>query len=189
MNNENDSLHQRGRAMEEAFFRNVDAQLLARLKSESESTLGHSELVRQTGITDDALVDALVAHGVTSEGLVALRFIPLVMVAWADREVTEEERKTVLGEAKSLGVRADTTAYLLLEQWLHQCPTDDLADAWKRYTTDLLGRFEAGERQSFVRELKREMLAVAKASGGAFGFGKVSKSESETMDKMLEALE
>lgn len=189
MSIENDSLSKRGHAMEEAFFRNVDAQLLEKLKAEANTASGREELVRKTGMADQTLINELVSQGVTAEGLMALRVIPLVLVAWADREVTEEERKAVLDEAHKMGIEEDQIPHLLLEQWLRVRPAPELGDAWKRYTVELLDKMKESERQSYIRELKREMTSVAKASGGILGFGKVSQSESQLMDLLLEPLQ
>ena len=189
MSTDNDSFARRGHAMEEAFFRSVDAQLLEKLKAETNTSAGREDLVRKTGISDQTLIDELVSQGVTAEGLLALRVIPLVLVAWADREVTEEERKAVLAEAHKMGIEEQQIPHLLLEQWLQVRPAPELGDAWKRYTVELLDKMKESERQAYVRELKREMTAVAKASGGIFGFGKVSQSESQLIELLLEPLQ
>lgn len=189
MNTEHDSLAKRGHALEEAFFRNVDAQLLEKLKAETNTASGREDLVRKTGMTDQALIDELVSQGVTAEGVMALRVIPLVLVAWADREVTEDERKAVLEEAHKMGIEEDHVPHLLLEQWLRIRPAPELGDAWKRYTVELLDKMKESERQAYLRELKREMTTVAKASGGILGFGKISQSESQLMDLLLEPLQ
>lgn len=189
MSADNESLARRGHAIEEAFFRNVDAQLLEKLRAEAASETGRAELIRKTGMQDETLIDELVSQGVTAEGLVAVRVIPLVLVAWADREVTEDERKTVLEEAHRMGIQEGEIPHLLLENWLHVRPAAELGDAWKRYTLELLDAMKANERTAYIRELKREMNAVAKASGGVFGFGKVSQAESKLMSILLEALE
>jgi hypothetical protein len=189
MNHDTDALGQRGRAMEEAFFRNVDAQLLARLKTEAGSKAGREELIRKTGVEDQILVDELVRQGITAEGLVAMRMIPLVLVAWADREVTEQERKTVLDHAHEMGIQENEVPHMLLEHWLSIRPSPELGDAWRRYTLDLMEKMNPSDRESYVRELKREMTAVAKASGGILGIGKISHSEHTLINMMVEAVE
>ena len=189
MNHDTDALGQRGRAMEEAFFRNVDAQLLARLKAEAGSKAGREELIRKTGVNDQILVDELVRQGITAEGLVAMRMIPLVLIAWADREVTEQERKTVLDHAHEMGIQENEVPHMLLEHWLNIRPSPELGDAWRRYTLDLMENMNPSDRESYVCELKREMTPVAKASGGILGIGKISQSEHSLINTMLEAIE
>jgi hypothetical protein len=189
MSQDQDPIGQRGRAMEDVFFHNIDAQLVERLKAEAESEKGRDELIRNTGISDETLIAELVSQGISAKGLLALRLIPLVLVAWADKEVSDGERKTVLAEAAKLGIEESSVSHQLLDRWLQVRPAAEVGDAWKRYTVMMLDKMRENQRQAYVTELKRELHAVAKASGGVFGFGKVSQSETRMIDLLISELE
>ncbi|XZE53838.1 hypothetical protein SH139x_005610 [Planctomycetaceae bacterium SH139] len=185
MSPQDDSLTQRGKALEEVFFRNVDAKLLEDLKRSAASEEMRTDLIRRTGIQDETLINELIHQGVTSEGLVALRLIPMVMVAWADRHVTEAEHKTILDEAAKQGIEVGSIAHRSLEAWLQLKPESELIDAWERYTKELLSGMGPAARQAFSSELQEELMAVAKASGGVLGFGAVSDAESQVIDRVM----
>ena len=50
--------------------------------------------------------------------------IPLVTVAWADREMQFAEKAAILTAADSAGIRKDTPASELLAAWLHERPDE-----------------------------------------------------------------
>lgn len=188
MSGSDDSLTQRGRALEEVFFRSLDEKLLADLRAQESSTAARDNLIRQTGLKDPVLIEELVHQGISSEGIVALRLIPLVAVAWADREVTAEERATILNEAEKLGIETASVAYHLLEGWLKKAPDKELIDAWERHTKDVIGQLSESGRKAYAHELEREMTLVARSSGGILGIGSISDSEAQTIEKFKQAL-
>jgi hypothetical protein len=59
--------------------------------------------VAASGITDDALLDKLVALNLHGETLAALSLDPLVMVAWADGHIDKGERIALLSAASGGG--------------------------------------------------------------------------------------
>src|SRR5690242_6516966 len=79
---EREFLEDRRRGLEEAFFAQHDAALLRRLREAGEAKAKREALAAASGITDDALLDRLVALGISSETLTALSLIPMVAVAW-----------------------------------------------------------------------------------------------------------
>ena len=78
-----DSLRDRGKAMEDVFFKAKDQELLAKLRSEMASDENLKALSAATGITDEKTLDALASSEVTPESATAISLIPLVAVAWA----------------------------------------------------------------------------------------------------------
>ncbi|MCA9141046.1 MAG: TerB family tellurite resistance protein, partial [Planctomycetales bacterium] len=146
------------------------------------------ELALQTGIKDLPLLDELSELGFTARTIVAIRLIPLVLVAWADHHVDARERQAILLSAGRLGVRRDTDAYVMLEHWLREMPPRQSADAWKQYMRRIVSKMGVKTRQRFVEYFKSQMMAVAKASGGHFGIGKVSAKERQIIEGFLEAL-
>lgn len=180
-----DSLARRGRAMEDAFFHDLDAKLVEKIRLQSESAAQRAELVRTTGIKDETLLDELVALGVTGESLVAMRLVPMLMVAWADREVSPEERATIVCEAEKMGIGSQSVPGQLLDTWLAKRPSGDLLEAWQHYTAALFASMPERSRRAYLDELSRELNLVARASGGILGIGSVSESEAAMIEKIV----
>lgn len=166
------------------FFSEVEQMIVDRLHDEAESPEGRAELVRSTGINDETLIDELIQLGVTADGVVALRLFPLVLVAWSGDATDADERNTVMAEALRLGIREDSTAWVLLNTWLKHRPPSITVDAWKRYTKDMFASMSTTSRRRMIEFMEKEMTAVAKASGGHFGLGKISKQEAATIKRM-----
>lgn len=183
------ALAQRGRDLEDAFFHDVDLKLIEELRTASKNKASRLALAKEAGIHDERLAEELIELDVTPESLVAIRLVPLVMVAWADREVSDEERDTVIAEARRLGIHAGTVADRMLESWLRKRPSQVLGDAWARYTRTLLLDIPYEIREAYVKEIKREMLAVARASGGLMGFGNVNDRELDVLERMTDLLD
>jgi len=188
MTTSDDSLSQRGRAFEEMFYRNLDAKLIDDLKAAESSKAAREALIQQTGLKDSVLIDQLVRQGVTAEGLMALRLIPLVLVAWADREVTAEERVAILEESRKLGIDAGSVGRQLLGAWLSTPPAPELADLWQRHTQHLLEGLSETARKEYAKEVEHEMTSVARASGGILGFASISDAESRVISRLTAVL-
>lgn len=183
------AMAQRGRDLEDAFFHDVDLKLIEELRTASKNKASRLALAKEAGINDEQLAKELIELEVTPESLVAIRLVPLVMVAWADREVSDEERDTVIAEARRLGIHADTVADKMLDSWLRKRPSQVLFDAWARYTRTLLLDIPHEIREAYVKEIKREMLAVARASGGMMGFGSVNDQELDVLERLSDLLD
>ncbi len=188
MTNEHDSLAQRGRALEDSFFRDLDATLIERMRAEAQDEASRKQLANQAGITDPTLLAELGHQGVTIESLVALALVPMVLVAWADRGVSDDERASIVAEARKLGIHENSIADQLLASWLRIRPTKELSDAWKRYTHGLLATMAEASKRTYIDDVVKKMTAVAKASGGVLGFGTVSDLEATTIKQLTGVL-
>ena len=123
----------RRKALEDAFFRERDQQLIDKLKLELEATETHRNLAHVSGILDQRVLADLVKAGVRAETLLALTLIPLVEVAWADGSVADDEREAVLKAAAENGIKTGTAPHALLDQWLRDRPDVRVIAAWKEY--------------------------------------------------------
>lgn len=159
-----------------------------RLQLEAHSDSARDELVRKTGIIDRQLLGTLTEMGFTARTLVAIRLIPLVLVAWADHHVDRRERQTIMNAANDLGIRPGTDASIMLEHWLREMPPKQSIDAWKKYIETIVRKMGVKTKVRFAEYFRSQMMAVAKASGGHFGFGKVSPNERRMINEFLEAL-
>lgn len=179
------SLHDRGKALEQSFFREVDKQLLEKLRAEQEQ---RKSLTAACTVADEAVLDRLVEVGIAGETMVAFALYPLVAVAWADGSIQANERDAILSALSEDGIGADDPNYQLVEQWLAEQPGDELLATWKEYVAAL--REALGE--SGITSLKRDILGraqrVAESAGGILGLGnKVSESEAAVISELEKA--
>ncbi len=179
------SLHDRGKALEQSFFREVDKQLLEKLRADQEQK---KSLAAACTITDEAVLDQLIEAGIEGETMVAFALYPLVAVAWADGNIQAKEREAILSALAEDGLVADDPNYRLVEQWLAEQPGDELLATWKEYVAAL--QETLGE--SGVAPLKRDILGraqrVAESAGGILGLGnKVSESEAAVLSELEKA--
>lgn len=178
-------LDDRRRALEEAFFAQQDAELIRRLKTGSEAGVRKQALSAASGITDDALLDKLVASGIESDTLAALTLVPLVAVAWADGSLDEKERAAVLSAASGAGLDRAGPGYQLLTQWLAKAPGQHLVDTWAEYVRGTSANLGEDERQALKVHLLGRARRVAEAAGGFLGLSsKVSPAEEAMLAKL-----
>jgi tellurite resistance protein len=178
-------LRERGRSLEDEFFRREDKRLLAKLNELKAAEATRDGLARASGITRPEVLDKLLGLGIKAETVAALSIVPLVEVAWADGSLDAKERQAILGRARDSGVVPGSTAQALLEAWLERRPDPKLLDAWTSMVRGLrehLGPDEAARLQAGLLDQAR---AVASASGGVLGMGsKVSGAEAEMLARL-----
>jgi hypothetical protein len=167
------------------FFADLEDRIIQRLHESSATTAGREELIRDTGIQDMVLIEELVRLGVTSDGVVAMRLLPLVLVAWAESGPDDNERNTVMKAAEEINIPRDSTPWILLRDWLKHRPMSVSIDAWKRYTTEFMSRISRAAAHQLVDVTEAQMMAVAKASGGILGFGSVSHKERDVINRVI----
>ncbi|MCS7465257.1 hypothetical protein NZK35_01055 [Stieleria sp. ICT_E10.1] len=167
------------------YFAELEARIVQRLHAEAGSEASRAALVRSTGVEDAKLIEELSKLGITADELICLRFIPLVLVAWAEDHADSEEREVIQTQAAKLGIREDSTAWLVLETWLQKQPPGLGIDAWKRYTHGILKKMSRNAANRLIHLTEKQMITVAKASGGHLGVGKVSHKESTMINRLL----
>jgi len=177
---------ERGSRLEEEFFTKYNQELLQRIRQKGEQEERKSALSEVSGITNDAVLEKMVALDLCNETLVALSLVPLVSVAWADGSIDEKEREAVLAGAEEAGLGKGDLSYRLLGNWLEFEPQPGLLGTWKDYVTGLCENMGPEERKVLKQELLGRARAVAAAAGGFLGLGKKVSAEEE---KVLEDLE
>jgi hypothetical protein len=186
MPQEPEILRDRGKSLEDEFFRREDQRLLARLKELRSAETSREALSKASGITKPEVLDRLLKLGIQAQTLAALSIVPLIEVAWADGALDAKERRALLEHAGAAGITSGSPAYGLLEAWLEHRPSQQLLDAWRdlvRAIREQIGAEEAGRLKAEIVERAR---VVARASGGVLGLGsKVSRAEAA----MLASLE
>ena len=175
-------LRDRGRSLEDEFFRREDKRLMERLSESRAAEATREALGKASGITKPAVLDKLVELGIRAETVAALSIVPLVEVAWADGALDAKERRAVVERA---GVPRDSAEGALLEAWLDRRPDPKLLLAWTHLVqamAEQLGPEEAARLKTGLLERAR---AVAAAAGGLFGVGsKISASEKAMLAKL-----
>ena len=183
-----DPVNERGSLMESLFFKRQDQALLQRLRDQRKDQELREQLSDVSGLKDAAALDALIHVGVTADSMTALAMIPLVVVAWADREMQDSEKAAILSAAESTGIGKDSPANELLATWLDHSPSGELLDAWKSYIAAVKESIDA----SVFNQLKTSVLSTAKtvaeSAGGILGFGsKISDAEKKVLDDLSSA--
>jgi hypothetical protein len=175
-------LRDRGRSLEDEFFRREDKRLMEQLAALRAAEATREALGKASGITKPAVLDKLIELGIRAETVAALSIVPLVEVAWADGGIDAKERRAVVERA---GVPPDSAAGALLAAWLDRRPDPKLLTAWThlvRAMSEQLGPEEAARVKTGVLERAR---AVAAAAGGVFGVGsKISAAEAAMLSKL-----
>lgn len=182
-----DPFKQREIALEEAFFKERDRQLMEKLRGELSTMEEKRKVGHVTGIVEEHVLDSLVKAGVRAETLTAVALIPLVEVAWCDGTVAAEEREAVLNAAAAHGIHPDSAAYALLKTWLDEHPDPRIVAAWKEYVHEL-ARISPKET---IAAMKKNMLdrstRVAAAAGGFLGLATISKHEHAKIEELAKA--
>ncbi|HTE54939.1 MAG TPA: hypothetical protein VK698_28995 [Kofleriaceae bacterium] len=176
-----DFLKDRREALEEEFFHKLQEQQLAALRTELDRKATREELRTSCGIADDAVLDQLVALGVSGSTMAALSMVPLVSVAWADGEVQDRERTAVLKAAHERGVDEKGPAHSLLAGWLARRPSPQLFDAWASYTRALAATLVPSQRVQLRQQIAGMARKVAESAGGFLGLGKIGQQEEATL--------
>jgi hypothetical protein len=186
MPQEPEILRDRGKSLEDEFFRREDQRLLALLKELRSAETSREALSKASGITKPEVLDRLLQLGIHAQTLAALSIVPLIEVAWADGALDAKERLAVLEYAGAAGITSGSPAYGLLEAWLDHRPSQQLLDAWRDLVRAIREQVGAEEADRLKAEIVKRARVVARASGGVLGLGsKVSSAEAA----MLASLE
>jgi hypothetical protein len=179
-------LNERGRALEEEFFRKEDQRLIAKLKELKAKEATREELGRISGIKNTAILDRLVELGINPQTMAALAIVPLAEVAWADGAMDAKEEQAILDRAAKSGVVPGSSGYDLLKSWLERRPDPKLLTAWIHMMQGISENLSGEQVEALRAGLVERVRAVASASGGVLGVGKISSAEAE-MIRQLES--
>ena len=185
----NVGLSDRQKGLEESYFAKQNEAIRQQLREQAESRTRKEALSTVSGITDEAILERLLALNIDSERLAAFSLLPLVMTAWADGDIDARERQAVLSEAEEMDLNKQDSSYQLLEQWLAKRPDPELFAAWKAYIAALTATQSADTRNALKSELLNRAQAIANAAGGFMGLGsKVSSTEKDILSELEQAI-
>lgn len=184
------ALRDRGKALENEFFEKQNRHLLEELRASNQRSADRAELARACGVEDEHLLDLLLDAGVSAETVPALVLVPLLLVAWANKEIRRAERFVILEAAAEYGIQAGSPAYALAEEWLTVRPPASLVQAWHDYVEILRQVLEPGDRDRFSESILRRAKEVAQAAGGILGIGpRTSHEERAVLDRLARAFD
>lgn len=178
-------LGDRRKALEDSFFAKENEKLRKALQEKEESKNKKEALSAASGITDDAVLENLIALDVRSDTLAALSLVPLVEVAWADGTMDDSERIAILSAAKDTGLSGESAA--LLDEWLAARPSYKVLSAWKDYVSGLASTMDATAKDKLKHELLGRSRTVAESAGGFLGIGKISSEEEDKLEELARA--
>jgi hypothetical protein len=177
---EHDSLAERGRAIEEEYFRRKDRELVEKMRQAAAAEAARGEMSAATGLQDPALIKELQDLGFTPDTVILLPVVPVLEMAWAENEITSAERHLLVKFARSRGVVEHTAADEQLTQWMTDRPDETVFRGAGRLIAAMLasgvsqpgGPLTADELVAYCEE-------IASASGGLLGMRLGSMSSEE----------
>ncbi len=184
-----DLMDERRNALEDEFFHKEDTKKLEVMKDKLAAQATKEELRKVSGMTDDAVLDKLVALGLDGKTVAALSLVPLISVAWADGTIQDNERDAILHGAHGKGLEAGTAGHELLSSWLAKKPADALFEAWEGYIKSLTAQLNDEQRKLLKKQIINFASLVAGSAGGFLGIGKVSGSEEKVLARIGAAFE
>jgi len=183
------TLEERGRALENQFYEKENQEKLAAMKQKLDSQRTKDELRKASGMSDDAVLDQLVALGLRANTIAALSLVPLIQVAWADGAIQDNERTAILQGAHGKGLEEGSDGYELLQSWLKRRPGDELFAAWEAYIKSLAAQLNDEQNRLLRNQIVGFAKLVATAAGGILGFGKVSATEEKVLTRIEAAFQ
>jgi len=173
---------------ESAYFLAKDLELRRRLRQQlearAEAVAAKQRIARQLGTDNEPLVERIHALGLDGPGVAALHLIPLVEVAWADHELSERERSTVIAAAAAHGITPSSEAGQFLAALLEEKPSDELFALINDILHDLLEA--CGFKPQTVLQLCHD---VAAASGSVLGLtDPISPDEQQVLQDLATRL-
>jgi hypothetical protein len=183
-----DSLHDRGRGLEEEYFRKKNRELVEKMQREAADEQARKALQDSTGLTDPEALRELQALGFTPETVMLLPLVPVIRVAWAEGGVTPVERQAIVALARTRGIVEGTAADRQLLEWLARCPEEHVFTR----ATRLIGAILDSPAQSQVGltadDLVKDCERIASASGGIFGLRSISDDERALLNTIADTL-
>jgi hypothetical protein len=186
---EKDLFAERGRSLEEEYFRKREKELIEKMRQHAEAGAERRRLGEQAGVADEEILQDLQALGYTPETVTLLHVVPLVQMAWAEGDVSDRERDLIQEAARARGIAAGSAADQQLSNWLARRPSDDFFEKTLRAIGAVLEAQPAETRAASQKDLLSYCTAIASASGGILGFRTVSDQERQLLSRISQEFE
>jgi hypothetical protein len=179
----------RRRSREEEYFRRQEKELIEKLQQRGREEATRRRMAERTGVADEELLRDLQALGYTPETVMLLHLVPLLQMAWAEGSVSDRERDLIIEAARARGIDKDSPADHQRSAWLASRPSDELFEKTLHAVGTILQARPPEEREASQLDLLSRLTAIASASGGILGFGKVSPQEAQVLARISEEME
>lgn len=181
-----DSIHERGRSLEDDYFRKKDKELVEKLQHAAAAEQAKTDMGKAAGITDPAVLQELLDLGFTPQTVGLLPIVPIVQVAWAEGGVSPAERDLIVRFARGRGIAEGSVADTQLSAWMSARPSEEVFARAGRLIRAMLD--SGGAAGLNADDLVRYCESIASASGGVFGIGKISGEERALLSKIASDL-
>jgi hypothetical protein len=185
---EKDSLSERGRALEDDYFRKKDRELVDRMRQAADTTGATQALGTATGLSDPAVLHELQALGFTPDTVSLLPLVPVLQVAWAEGGVSEAERETLINLARARHIAEGSAADRQLAAWMAQKPGEAVFAGAGRLIRAMLDAHSKSLGDLSADDLVHYAEQIAGASGGFLGFGRISAEEKALLERIASDL-
>jgi len=172
-------LSERKKAFEHVFFRKESERLLEAMRARKSREEQFDAISRVLGVDAPELINLLLELELREENVTALVLAPLVAVAWADRILDNEERRSILKAADDFGIDPKSEAGQLLGVWLDHRLHEYLRDAWSAYIGELCRVLEPYDRTKLRDEIVSRSRRITRAVEKSFLRGS-GPTEAET---------
>jgi len=188
---EHDAFAERGRSIEEEYFRRKDRELVERLRQADAAGHARDEMGQRTGLHDPAMLQDLQELGFTPDTVGLLPLVPVLEVAWAEGGITAAERALVVALARSRGIADGSAADRQLTEWLAVRPEPAVFTRAGRLIAALLTSDAPATLGLKAGDLVAYCERIAAASGGFLGLrlGSVSPEERSLLARIASDLE
>jgi hypothetical protein len=178
----------RGKVLEEAFFYRVDQELSELLSKRLQREEKYRLFANATGIRDRKHLSLLVDSRFE---LSTLHFVwvPLILVAWADGNAENLEKKAIADILASKGISREAIARVIAHEWFCKKPTEELWEIWAEFSAATSASLNSSIYNELIDEIVRLCRLVAEASGGFMGVGKISTTETQAIDRVIQTLQ
>ena len=173
---EDNPLAERGRGLEEDYFRKRDRELIEKMRKASAAEDTRRAMENKTGLQDPALIKELEELGFTPETVALLPLMPLVQMAWAEGGVSDAERKLIVQLGRARGIEEGSAADRQLSTWLSSRPSNDVFARASRLIRAMLDK-PVTDHGLTADDLVKYCESIAAASGGILGIHRISAEE------------
>ena len=177
-----------GRRAEDEYFYKKDRELIQKMRKAAADETARKELAARIRINEPDLIKDLQDLGFTPETVRVLPLMPIVKLAWAEGGISPEERKLLVSLARDRGVGEGEPADRLLADWMVREPSPEIFANAMRLIRAMLSNAAPGDDTISADDIIHYCELIAEASGGIFGFGKVSAEERKTLTQIAAEL-
>lgn len=180
-----DSLDDRRKALEEQFFQKHEKELVAKMKDAAAKQSSKEELQKLTGISDEAVLEALANLKLGGAATLVMSLFPVIEVAWADGNLDAKERAAIMEATKGIGLEQGSPAWEYLNKWLDEKPEPSWHELWAGYVKALCAKMKPDDKALLKATVLGRARTVAEASGGFLGVAfRVSDAEKRVLTKL-----